>query len=382
MIKNVKVTSTILIIAGIFIASNLYTMLPVQTFLTEKFSISLQLSSLASFCFIISYAFGLLCFGIGTDLFNERTILLIGMLILSIVTYSISFVNDYGVFLFSRSIQGFFAASFAPAAFSYIFKYFQGKTQTMSIALINTGFLFAGIFGQIIAAYFVFSHSFQTLFYAFSGFYFICFVLLYLTLAKEEKTTTASTNLLRYIVTLIRYSPLQKLYITAFFLLFTVMLFYGGFELYLVKNGESFPFSLQVFRIIGLIGIVPAFFASRLEAKYGAKDVLLYSLILMTIGFIFPLITLNEWTLIFSSIFMIASTSLTIPMVILLVGKCAASAKGRAISVYSFMLLTGASIGSVLAAFIPFHFILLGIAILFIGLVYIVKMLKVNNSYG
>ncbi|MRG87031.1 MFS transporter [Salinibacillus xinjiangensis] len=376
MFKQAKIASMILIVAGIFIASNLYTMLPIQTVLTEKYMISLEAASMASFCFIISYAFGLLSFGILTDRFEEKHILIYGMLALSIMTLWIPFANNYLTFLIGRSIQGFLAASFAPAAFSYIFHHFHGKTQTISIAMINTGFLFAGIFGQMLSAALVFSFSFHSLFYAFSGFYFIFFILLIVTLEYSKKTNIITTKLLRHIVTLIRFTPLQKLYITAFFLLFTVMLFYGGFEILLAKENQSFPFSHQTFRLIGLIGIVPAFFASQLESRFGPIQVLSGSLVLMSIGFIFPIVTLNEWTLIMASICMIGSTSLTIPMVVLLVGRYGHESKGRAISLYSFTLLTGASVGSICAALIPFTYILIGIVFLFIGLVLMSRSLQ------
>ncbi|WP_102028002.1 MFS transporter [Salirhabdus sp. Marseille-P4669] len=373
MLKNSSVSCLVLIIAGIFIASNLYTMLPIQNILAHQFTISIEQASLASFCFIFCYAVGLLYFGSLADRFGERPVILTGMLVLSILTFTISFVDSFKLFLGARSIQGFLAASFAPAAFSYIFRYFQGKIQTVSIALINTGFLFAGVFGQILSAYFVYSFSLQTLFYAFSTFYFISFALLFLTLMKD-KTNHSTKKSLTTIVTLIRHPSLKKLYITAFFLLFTVMAFYGSLELFLLKDTLNFPISLQTFRLISLIGIIPAFFANALVEKFQAKSVLISSLLMMTVGFLLSLISLNEWTILFASIFMIASTSLTIPMVILLIGKHAPSTKrARAISVYSFTLLIGASVGSLFAALLPFYFVLVGVAILFIALAILIR---------
>ncbi|GAA0491471.1 MFS transporter [Salinibacillus aidingensis] len=380
MLKQPGAAGTVLIVAGIFIASNLYTMLPIQAYLADTYFISLEATSMASFCFIFFYAWGLLTFGILADRYDEKKILTYGMLILSILTLIIPFAPTYSFFLAARALQGILAASFAPAAFSYVFRNFEGKTQTISIALINTGFLFAGIFGQILSAFFVFSFSFHTLFYAFSGIYFTCFILLLITLKYSKKRKSGRNHLLLHIVTLIRHQTLRKLYFTTFFLLFTVMLFYGGFEIFLATGNETFPFSLQTFRFIGLIGIIPAFFASRLEVRFGPVSVLVTNLLLMSAGFLFPIFYLHEWTLIIASICMIGSTSLTIPMVILLVGRFAGEAKGRAISLYSFTLLTGASIGSVCAAFIPFQEMILGIVTVFAGLAFITHTLKKDQA--
>ncbi|MCP8615537.1 MFS transporter [Salirhabdus salicampi] len=377
MLKKSAISCSVLIICGIFIASNIYTMLPLQHMIADQFAVSLQSTSLASFCFVFTYAFGLLIFGICTDKYNERSILLIGMLILSVITFATTFVKmQYTLLLVCRTLQGFFAASFAPAAFSYIFRFYSKSLQTVSIALLNTGFLFAGIFGQIISAYFAFQYTFSSVFYMFAIFYVICLISLFLTLQHSDKKTQPNARLLKHIVTLIRFSPLQKLYITAFFLLFTIMLFYSGLELYLVLHEQLFSYTLQTFRMVSLVGIVPAFFARQLVDRYGAIQVLIYSLLLMAFGFMFPMIHLHAWTITVASISMIASTSLTIPMVVILVGRFAPSAKGRAISLYSFTLLTGASFGSIVSPFIPFPLILATIFLMFICLAQLIRLLR------
>src|SRR5690606_40453359 len=44
-------------------------------------------------------------------------------------------------------------SSFAPVTFLYVFELFNGKERTMWLALINTGFLTAGILGQLAASF-------------------------------------------------------------------------------------------------------------------------------------------------------------------------------------------------------------------------------------
>ncbi len=370
-------TSAIFIIVGIFIASNLYTMLPISPLLVEEFSISIEQSPLASFSFTFCYAIGLLVFGILTDRFGERPILLYGMFSLAILTFFIVFLENYYFFVVARAFQGFLAASFAPPAFSYIFQHFKGKTQTLSIALINTGFLFAGIFGQIFSFYLVYTFTFSALFFAFSFLYFASFVLLFLSLKKTRVPDKKLRKGVTSILTLIRHTPLYKLYMTTFFLLLTIMLFYGGFEMYLLQNSIHLPFSIQTFRIIGLIGIMPAFFANRLVERFNPKAILSGSLLLMSFGYAFSVFYLSEWMLLVSSIFMIASTSLTIPMVIMLVGTYAPlNMRGRGISIYSFILLIGGSVGSLLAAFIPLYYILISIAMIFLCLSFLIRSIK------
>jgi len=361
--------ATVLVLTGIFIASNLYTMLPLHTGLAETFGVSIPVVSLSSSLFIFPYAIGLFFFGMLADKLPHKTLLLCGMSLLSIVTTLIGFVEVFWLFISLRALQGVLAASFAPTAFAYTFEHFQGRMQAFVIAMINTGFLFAGIFGQMVSAAIADAFAYPAVFFSFGLFYFLCLVGMKVGLVTSRPKTFTKLFSLSPILSFFRHRPLQKLYGIAFFLLFTVMLFYGSFEVFMYRGSLDFPFSLQTFRMIGLAGIIPAFFAGRLKATFGACGVLAFHLGLMVIGFIVPLVALNVWTLLFASICMIASTALTIPMVILLVGVHGEFARASAVSIYSFTLLTGASVGSWIAAVVPFQLVLLAVVVLFSGLV-------------
>ncbi|KGX83904.1 MFS transporter [Pontibacillus marinus] len=372
------VMATVLVLTGIFIASNLYTMLPLHTGLAETFGVSIPVVSLSSSLFIFPYAIGLFFFGMLADKLPHKTLLLCGMSLLTIVTTLIGFVDVFWLFICLRALQGILAASFAPTAFAYTFEHFQGRLQAFVIAMINTGFLFAGIFGQMVSAAIADLFAYPAVFFSFGLFYFLCLVGMKTGLVKSKPKTYTKLFSLSPILSFFRHRPLQKLYGIAFFLLFTVMLFYGSFELFMYRDELDFPFSLQTFRMIGLIGIIPAFFAGRLKSAFGARGILAVHLGLMAVGFIVPLVALNVWTLLFASICMIASTALTIPMVILLVGVHGAHARASAVSIYSFTLLTGASVGSWIAALLPFEMVLVSVVVLFCGLV--VLSMSVRNE--
>ncbi|QST00758.1 MFS transporter [Pontibacillus sp. ALD_SL1] len=373
-----KLMAGALVFTGIFIASNLYTMLPLHSEIAQLYGVSDSVVSLASSMFIFPYAVGLFFFGMLADKLPHKKVLLSGMTALAIVTLLVGLMPTFWLFIILRAAQGVLAASFAPTAFAYSFEHFEGKEQAFVIAMINTGFLFAGIFGQMIAVELASYGSYHTVFFGFCILYVICLLFLKQFLVPSKPKTFQTLFSLSPILSFFQFRPLQKLYGITFFLLFTVMLFYGSFE-WLIARGEiDIPFSLQGFRVIGLIGIGPAFFAGPLQQRYGAPFVLGMSLLAVTIGFSLPLLVLNTWTLLAASIFMIASTSLTIPMVILLVGQCSQQARASAVSIYSFTLLTGASIGSLGAAIVPFQAVLISCAVLYMGLAYISFRIKVS----
>ncbi|GGM42192.1 MFS transporter [Paraliobacillus quinghaiensis] len=374
--SKTPVTAIILIYCSIFVASSIYVMIPLQPMLAEKFDVSLQLVSLSSTLFVFPYALGLVFFGLLADRFPLRKLLLIGMALLTVVTGLLSLTNAVHSLLILRIFQGILAASFAPVTFAYCFKYFKGSTQAFIIAMINTGFLFAGVFGQMTSAYFTALFSYQFVFVAFFCFYFSCFIGLFFTLRSSASEKNKQVKkILPMILSCVRDYTLQKIYSITFFLLLTIMLFYGSFEIYLYEEWPDFPYSIQLLRLISLIGILPAFLSSILIKRFGAKSVLQFQLGVMMIGFIPAVITLNVFTILFASLFMIASTSLTIPMVVLLVGKHAKLFKSTAVSLYSFVLLTGASAGSVIAPVIPFTTVLILIPAVFLLLSFLSRLL-------
>lgn len=375
MSKN-SVTAIVLICCSIFVASSIYVMIPLQPVLAEQFNVSLEIAALTSTLFTFPYALGLICFGLLADRFPLRKLLLIGMALLIIITVLLSLSESIYLLISLRAVQGFFAASFAPVAFAYCFKHFSGSFRAFVIAMINTGFLFAGVFGQMIAAFLADWGSYSLVFGAFFCFYLLCFTGLFFTLKPSDpKLLQERGKIYPMIKACLKHRHLAKLYAIAFFLLLTLMLFYGSFEIYVYDSVGDFPYSIQFLRLISLIGIFPSFFSSQLINRFGAKSVLRFQLGVMVIGFIPVAIANHVFTIMVASFFMILSASLTIPMVVLLVGKHAAQFRSTAISLYSFILLTGASTGSMLAPILPFSVVLLLVPILYIVLTVFARLL-------
>lgn len=352
-----------LVLSGVVVASQMYNFIPLQSFLSGIYDVSVSEASLTSAGFLFPYAVGLLFFGNLVDRKSSRVVLLTGLVLLSAITILMGVVNSFPLLVFTRVVQGFIAATFAPSAFSYIFSNFQ-KRKAFLIAMVNTGFLLAGIVGQWISAWLSFSYSIQTMFVSFGWTFALCAIILSLTISKPKKTihTQKSTTT---ILAFFRNPALQKLYFLTCFLLLTVMVFYGSLDLYLQKETLSKTFSIQEIRAWSLIGILPAFFIPYLEKRLGSIKLLSMSCFIMMVAFLLSGIFTTITTLFLTSVMMIASISVAIPMVVLLVGKQASEARATGISIYSFLLLSGAGIGSLLAPLLPLPSILLGETILF-----------------
>ncbi|PKR84432.1 hypothetical protein CWO92_13655 [Heyndrickxia camelliae] len=67
--------------------------------------------------------------------------------------------------------QGYILGSFAPTAYAYCFDVLEDKRRTLVIAVINMGFLMAGIIGQIISSNLASTFDWKAVFYFFSCVY-------------------------------------------------------------------------------------------------------------------------------------------------------------------------------------------------------------------
>ena len=139
------VTGILFVITGIMVASNIYTLIPLYPSIGNEFQIPGTEVAMESILFTFFYAFGLLFFGPLSDYAGRRKVILTGLFMSAVTTWLVSTANQPVSLYIFRALQGFTLASFAPVTFSYTFEIFGDKKRTFWLALINAGFLAAGM---------------------------------------------------------------------------------------------------------------------------------------------------------------------------------------------------------------------------------------------
>ncbi|MBY0095286.1 MFS transporter [Mesobacillus maritimus] len=358
----IRTTFTLITIISILVASNIYTLIPIYDEVAVRLDISSSDVVIAGSLFTLFYAGGLLSFGPISDYMGRKNILVFGLLASAFTTLAVGVSTDVFSLWLTRSIQGFTLASFASVVFTYSFDLFPLKQRTLLVVLINTGFLIAGIFGQLISSVLTQLFSWNSVFFFFSICYLLLFAVAFFLLTDSPKPKKEHEPLLFEFLSLLKDSRLMKCYLVASTLLFSVIAFYDAL-------GRFFPGpsnELFMIRTAGLIGASLSLLTGKLIGRIGEIKTLALGLVIGVISFVAMLFFNSVIGLTTLSICFISSISLAIPTVITLVGSYGGKRRSKALSLYSFILLIGASFAPTIAALFDFTYMLLGLTFLFI----------------
>ena len=366
----------ILFWGGLVVVSSLYVTIPLISIFARTFDLSPEEASWTSSAFSLSYAVGFLVFGSLTERLGRKNIMVVGLSILTIVTFIISLLDTYRLLVAFRAMQGFAAASFAPAALAYVVKMFPEEKRVTTIGFLSTGFLMAGIVGQLISSFLYQYVGWKGVFVFLAGLY--CVSLFLLAKLPRDQIGKKPTHSLRF-VEQIQKLLTQKELVFCFAITFTLLLTFVGMYTVLGSDlSQSFgmnPQQVLSVRTMGIFGMFLSPFAGILIRRFQIHTVLRVGLTLALFGLAIMGIYHNVVLLITMSVVYVAGISLTIPTLIVLIGQLGGSARDFAISLYTFILFIGATLGPIMAVRIlqissyPFTFevlaVLLGISLIF-----------------
>jgi MFS family permease len=345
-----KLISFLLVSMGIMVACNIYTFIPIYGEIASSLGITSGSVVAAGSSFMFFYACGLLTFANIADRFGKKEILILGMFVSALSTALVMFSFDSWSLSITRGLQGFCLGSFAPVAFSYTYDLFEGKRRTLLLALINSGFLFAGILGQLLSEGITRISHWTAVFVFFSITYFI----LFLAGKKILPGTSVSADIAAerqpavILFRLLKNKNLLMLYGIVFTLLSSFVVYYDSLTRFLSGKDDLL---LQT-RLTGLIGVFLSLYTGRLLEKIGAYNTLFLGFALAILSFVISFIcvyTVHPLILMTSSILFVSSISLLIPTVITLIGDISKGERSQALSLYSFILLGGTSLAPLAA---------------------------------
>ncbi|OIJ21546.1 hypothetical protein BKP45_02055 [Anaerobacillus alkalidiazotrophicus] len=334
-------------LTAIFIVSNLYIMIPLLDSVSITFSISTTQASLSISAFSFFYAFGLIFFGSLSERFGLKETISVGLFILTILMIVSYYISNFSAFLILRGFQGFWAATFAPVSFIYIFNVLSLKHQGITIAVINTGFLSAGVVGQLFSSSIHLFWGWEGVFISLSLLYLFLFIYSLKCLPRPTKPAQSRSVhlLIRTLLKIPFRKDLRKLYFITFTILLTFVAYYTALENYYSTILGLPPENTLVIRSFGLTGLLLTILSNKISGRIGFENTIFMGLTLMLTGVLCSTSSIILF-LIFGSVIFVAGTSITIPSLIYIISIKGAENKSLAISMYSFILLIGASFGS------------------------------------
>lgn len=350
--KNYALVTSILVWCGLVVVSSLYITIPMAPIFSNAFGVSLSQASWTTSAFSFAYAVGFLLFAPLSEKYGRKQMMVAGLVALFVVSPILGIVNSLPYLVALRAVQGLAASTFAPAVLAYVVELFPIEKRVTTIGFVSTGFLMAGIVGQVFSSLVSQSMGWSNVFTILGGIYLLSAILLAGLIPKGEIQQKQVSVLapFKQMGTLL----LQKNLFFCYFITITLLLSFVGMYTALGDYLSQPPFGLNnnqilMVRAAGILGMLLSPFAGRFVAKFGIRKVLQASLILAAGGIGLIGIISNLPLLVAMSVIFVAGISLSVPTLISLIGNLGGKSRGVAVSLYTFILFIGATLGPVVA---------------------------------
>lgn len=349
--RNYSLMTAILFWCGLVVVSSVYLTIPLADIFNEVFEATAGQAAWTSSAFSLFYAIGCLFTGPLSDRYGRKRVILLGLAALTIITGVLGLSNSMSTLIMLRSIQGIAAATFPPVVVTYIVEMFPPEKRVTAIGFVSSGFLMAGVVGQIFSSFISNMFGWQSVFYLIGAIYLITTIIAALLIPKVDNQNNDSSLLapFKQFGSVLTIKPLLFCYIIATTLLLTFVGMYTALGNYLSTEFGLGNQDIFFVRTVGIIGILFSPFTGKLVAKFGIQNVLRGGLTLAFAGLGFLGISSNLPLLIIMSVIFVTGIAITVPTLISLVGQLGGQARGAAVSLYTSVVFIGASLGPIVA---------------------------------
>ncbi|MCZ3365962.1 MULTISPECIES: MFS transporter [Methanobacterium] len=388
---NYRLMTAVLFWCGLIVMSGMYLTIPLISVFSTSFNISPNDAAWTSTIFCIFFAAGCLVYGPLSDRYGRKKIILIGMVLLTIVSPLVGLFDNIYWIIALRAVQGLVAATFSPVALAYIVEMFPDTKKLTATGFLVTGFLMAGITGQVISGFINQYLSWNYVFSIMGIFYFITiFIVMALPYDDIQRPKSSVIRAIVQMGSLFEIKTLVLTYAVDIMLLMSMMCMYTALGYYL--SGPQFGLNSQeilYIRAVGIIGILFASTSGLLAKKFHFFSVLIAGLLIAAVSLILLGMVSNVILLTALSVVFVAGMAVATPNVIELIGQLGGKARGSALSIHTVILFIGAGIGPILATSLlttgisSLPYLVMGIMLIIgVGLSFLIKRSFNNEPVG
>ena len=351
---NVNIITFALFWTGMVVLCSLYVTIPLLPKLSEIYHISISQAAWAGSVFSICFAIGCLFFGAVSDRYGKKNVMVAGLFALAIITFIIGFANSFSQIVVLRGIQGALAATFSPVALTYVGVMYPPKKRVTTIGIISSGFLIAGIVGQLIASYLTAVMNWNTVFYLLGIVYLFTSLLLLIVVPKDDLLAKNKDlfAIIKKFKMPFKHKPLILCNSIGLMVLLTFVGMYTALGSYLNTSFQFDDQKIFYVRAAGIFGIILSPFTGKFIQKFGMKKVLTFGMLCSIVGLFSMGLGQSLPFIIFMSILFVCGIAIIVPSMLALVGQLGGNEKGVATSIYTFILFIGASLGPIIATLI------------------------------
>lgn len=349
---NYSIMTIILFWCGLIVMSSMYLTIPLISLYSSTLNVSPNLAAWTSSIFCIFFAVGCLVYGPLSDRYGRKKIILIGMAMLTFVTPLVGLFDNIYWILAIRAFQGAVAAAFSPVALAYIPEMFPDNKKLTATGFLVTGFLMAGIVGQVISGLINQYLAWNYVFYIMGAIYLITLVLVMFLLPNDNLPRLKSSVIeaVERMASLLKIKTLILCYAVDVMFLMSMMCMYSSLGYYL--SGPQFGLSSQEIlyvRAAGIFGIIFAATSGFFVKKFGLFNVLIGGLLIAALSLIALAFINNIYLLVLLSVIFVAGIAVTAPALITIIGQIGGQSRGAALSLHTVILFIGAGLGPIVA---------------------------------
>ncbi|EKV28149.1 hypothetical protein C882_1150 [Caenispirillum salinarum AK4] len=345
---------------GVLVLSNIYIVMPNSVALGALYGRPPADVQVMNTAFSFAYAIGFLFWGPLSDGLGKIRTIVIGAGLTAAVTLAMPLVLDsFTGFAAARVAQGFAAASFAPAALSWVGAMIPAERRFVATAAVTTSFLLSGVIGQWIGAALGMEGALWAL-----GAAYVVLAGIVSTFPEGDgggvRTLAALAGNLRRMPRLILAGRALPYFLATFAALGVFVALYTSLNIRAVVGGAAME-TLRAVAIIAMLFSVVVGARLRLPPMTSLGPVLLIEAALLAAHLALPV--LPSWAaaaLHFGFVLMLA---LSFPLIVSCIMQATEPAlRGTAMAAYTFVLFLGVSLGAWAASTLQFQEVTLAYA--------------------
>ncbi|KAB8187019.1 MFS transporter [Microbispora catharanthi] len=336
--------------AGLLATGHLYVVIPLLARMSADWGAPAAVLTWLVSAFGLGYAGGFLLFGPLSDLYGRRRVMTWGMAATAVTTALVALSPGPGAALALRVVEGVTTAVFAPTAFAYIAERVEPRRRAVTMTSVVSALFASAVVAQLAAKVLVDLLGWRPVFLLGGAAFAVVTVVLRRVMLPDTARRTGA-NPYAVVPALLRDPRLVLVYAATLTVLGAFVALYTALQLEGPAGIAGDPSALLTLRATALPAIIAIPFATpylaRLSpARRAALALGLAAVLALVVGLAAPGVTALAVLL---AVFAFA-IGVAAPAVIETVGLLAGPARGTAVSLFTFFLFTGASIGPVVAS--------------------------------
>jgi predicted MFS family arabinose efflux permease len=340
-------TSILLVVSGILIVGQMYTVLAMYGPMGATFGESPGAMAWTSTAFGLAYASGFLVAGPMSDRFGPRIMISAGLLVTAIATAVVAAAPNLHVTIALRAVQGASASMFTPAAFSYVASHVRPKYRALVLSCLTSSLLAAAALAQVGAQLIEAAWNWQATFILSAGCLLVVGALAWWTLRPSPASHAVGVAAaFRALPGLLARPRLAVLYLSTATLLGGFVSMYTAIALAGPPSVAGHPGALLALRVSALPAMIAvpllASWLSRFKSiSRGVSGLGLAAAAALSVAvFDNGVVAFGASLLLFVAAIVIAA-----PALVETIATVAGGNRGAAIALYAFSMFAGASIG-------------------------------------